>query len=118
MSQCQIENEPMFRCSVCRLCPVAGPPRPGAGGSADYRRKLDLLQCLQPRGRTAAISIYQLFSRFGREDERTLRRVREAYPRPRCRQGAPRHVNPDADLLRRSEEHTSELQSLMRISYA
>src|SRR3546814_3014387 len=34
----------------------------------------------------------------------------------------PRHyaisITPDADKLSRSEEHTSELQSLMRISYA
>src|SRR3546814_4533382 len=29
-----------------------------------------------------------------------------------------RGVHPPADLLSRSEEHTSELQSLMRISYA
>src|SRR3546814_5346873 len=31
---------------------------------------------------------------------------------------ADNHTGHDADLVRRSEEHTSELQSLMRISYA
>src|SRR3546814_16584904 len=39
-----------------------------------------------------------------------------ALPRQRAR-GAPRH-RPAASRLWRSEEHTSELQSLMRISYA
>src|SRR3546814_4360192 len=31
---------------------------------------------------------------------------------------APAHIDPEAALAERSEEHTSELQSLMRISYA
>src|SRR3546814_1594899 len=41
--------------------------------------------------------------------------------RKQHRRGDPRMVVPRADILlvhRRSEEHTSELQSLMRISYA
>src|SRR3546814_7938984 len=34
------------------------------------------------------------------------------------REGSGRHHQPRAAAVRRSEEHTSELQSLMRISYA
>src|SRR3546814_7583914 len=44
--------------------------------------------------------------------ERSCRRARRAGRANRCRQEQPRH------LIGRSEEHTSELQSLMRISYA
>src|SRR3546814_7237037 len=64
------------------------------------------------------------------------RKVCHCRPRDRCRCGAGRGYVPDAresaknqsravggeaptpDQVRRSEEHTSELQSLMRISYA
>src|SRR3546814_6720772 len=41
-----------------------------------------------------------------------------AHPVGGARRLAPRHHRPHGDGVRRSEEHTSELQSLMRISYA
>src|SRR3546814_7442494 len=37
---------------------------------------------------------------------------------PRRVQGVPIPIEPTRQLARRSEEHTSELQSLMRLSYA
>src|SRR3546814_5149035 len=43
-----------------------------------------------------------------------LNNADEAPPAPPIAQSTPRHVA----IVRRSEEHTSELQSLMRISYA
>src|SRR3546814_7335322 len=44
--------------------------------------------------------------------------VRSARPDPRRERRLGRHPAPAATLELRSEEHTSELQSLMRISYA
>src|SRR3546814_5770168 len=51
------------------------------------------------------------FTRGGADDRRS-----DARPRPAPAAPQPRH--PAHRLLPRSEEHTSELQSLMRISYA
>src|SRR3546814_1891595 len=68
-----------------------------------------------------------------RSPDRLARRLRTACQRTRCvrtyRRSSPAHdcafstLHPDPPIhrryrLRRSEEHTSELQSLMRISYA
>src|SRR3546814_5867480 len=67
-----------------------------------------------------------LFRSRGADDERRDEEYRRALPagnglRPGSRGGAPapRHGRTRlCDAVRRSEEHTSELQSLMRISYA
>src|SRR3546814_5313521 len=68
-------------------------------------------------------------SRMGGLDRGDLQHLRRARPdrpigvpsrprRPRGRRGKDRDLGCPGDPRRRSEEHTSELQSLMRISYA
>src|SRR3546814_4146087 len=63
-------------------------PKPGRGGSLPHLRQNDVLRLWSQSRRSARAIAVKLASHFGREE----------------------HI--------RSEEHTSELQSLMRISYA
>src|SRR3546814_9559823 len=94
-------------------------------GFADLPRRLLAGRCGHPRRRTAPKRA------IGRTDRAVDLRTRRAEGRGgarRWRQRAagvhgPRHPGPGGALPRRrteprSEEHTSELQSLMRISYA
>src|SRR3546814_3397132 len=87
-------------------------PRGGAGGED---RRDDLEQVAIDRAQRDAVAREP---RRRRDDARhrqageILMNGEEPGDRPRHRDGA------DADVELRSEEHTSELQSLMRISYA
>src|SRR3546814_7946510 len=90
---------------------------------ADYRAaKLRLFAELLASDGTAVVNAE---SREGAEIRRIARQrgfrvIRYGLKRGdiRCRHAAPSAAGWDLDLDVRSEEHTSELQSLMRISYA
>src|SRR3546814_3013856 len=57
-------------------------------------------------------------ARQGRRADDRLDRPAQPAPACRCAQYAPRRRGAEPAVAPRSEEHTSELQSLMRISYA
>src|SRR3546814_3022545 len=72
------------------------------------------LACSTPCVRMGAIATVRSWScRLKVRKRKRLARVRRA-----LRAGSSSHSIPPSSLRQRSEEHTSELQSLMRISYA
>src|SRR3546814_17357365 len=69
------------------------------------------LMIRRPPRSTRTDTLFPYTTLFRSVDERLERGARRAH--------RPRHVHlARADVVERSEEHTSELQSLMRISYA
>src|SRR3546814_9298002 len=91
-------------------------PPPAQGGlnpSAEFRRRLDLYANIRPsRTRPGVRSLAASM------DLVIVRENTEGFYADRTMHLGPGEFMPTPDLAIRSEEHTSELQSLMRISYA
>src|SRR3546814_2699219 len=88
---------------------IGGPPR---------STRTDTLFPYTTLFRSCPISDDHVPFRTGPFVERLARRAKKQEPRDPLRRGAERVAYPGRIGRPRSEEHTSELQSLMRISYA
>src|SRR3546814_2764880 len=83
------------------VCSSDLPPDSPNSVHAECRRR----RCIEARAIGKSSFVFEESSQSPRCDRRTITRV-------------PRYTRPSASHSGRSEEHTSELQSLMRISYA
>src|SRR3546814_2099529 len=93
-----------------------------------HRTKAAAVECvfggcveLVPRPELPLVRVFQELAQKSHAEHGPYRYVRRAYGKPQCRRDQHRHRCRQGDAVgprRRSEEHTSELQSLMRISYA
>src|SRR3546814_6393591 len=99
-----------------------------------FAKAQDLLKLAMMATRRSGVSLDEIIEEFGcvyRTAQRMTEALEAAFPQTEANEGEDRrkrwhiparHVavllSPSPEELARSEEHTSELQSLMRISYA
>src|SRR3546814_6985880 len=93
-------------------------PRPGSGGAKRARVELDRVGMVSVHVRDGAGLGLQKVLATAQIREHIGRRHRIGAPEAAVETGAGDLEAPEAEVRNRSEEHTSALQSLMRITYA